>query len=282
MIRKWGSVFVLALLTSCPNAFGQVAHGSTVVMFFSPNKVVLAADSRTVFDGPDGKESLGNSECKIFALNNHMIAGFAGAVGYDLAPGESGEGWSVRGVLSSVIAGRESKTPVEAIARAWGNKMKHILDSEMRRPDSRLPAQMSVPVAGVFAGLSRDNRLIVYWVELRRVSSPLPEVKVELGRYPYTHGRPEAVAGRVTGLKIVNELNDSITERAKKDHKAWLIESKKMRLTDRDARLTGRYVERIIDWGDDESIGGDVDILELTRKGSRWIRRKRDCPARLD
>ncbi len=66
----------------CNPAFSQLVHGTIAVVYYTPEKLVIAADSRGQLAGINGTVHE-DDECKVGALGDKIVFVASGNVGYD-------------------------------------------------------------------------------------------------------------------------------------------------------------------------------------------------------
>jgi hypothetical protein len=85
---------VLLILIVYDSALSQIDSGTIAVMYYTPEKIIIAADSREKVVGNDGRTTHRDDECKLSSLGNKIAFVASGFSGYDKkGPGDKLSTW---------------------------------------------------------------------------------------------------------------------------------------------------------------------------------------------
>jgi hypothetical protein len=263
----------LPLIFIClPNpAFSQVRGGTIVVMFYSPDKVIFAADSRLTIRGINARTR--DDDCKLLALNKSVIVATGGdLVGLDVGYADIGANASRN--MAQVLAKNEASKigptvvdPAKILATAWLEKMVPFVKNVVTNLDPAIREQLLAKrqlTHGLFAGIAPDGDVTLYWSivewdgsDIRGSSKPMV----------YNPSVPFLAYGSTKGMTVFVELVN--TNVSPSIHPEW---------KDRDIAKTIYLAEKVRDTAHDPAIAGPIDVAEL-RRGStiNWIQRKPNC-----
>ena len=261
-------------------AFGlpETLRATIVIVNLSREKVSVVADSRVGF----GDGTYDDDYCKVTVLADGLVFAATGISGqskdrdYD-SPARGN--WSARQEARRALeqykkvndpASQTGK--LNAMATMWGNAMQRRLQAAMRVNGNILQRRTNGGrlTQGIFAGMEQGQAAVVT-VDL--VYDP-PEVKVvtrSLRNGVSTFGMTE-----VAREFLINPE----TERARMEKQlwdeqleTWPPEERQVQTAIHHAKLTLTHESR------GETIGGQIDALELSAAGLRWVQKKFDCPA---
>jgi hypothetical protein len=275
--------FIIPLLGIIYPANAQIEHGSVGIIYYTNEKIVIAADSRGVKSRGSQKASQDDTVCKIFAPDGKIVFVATGNVNYTSA----GQNDPVRPWMSSVEVRRAYHnivahygTPrghVQEIAREWGRIMQEhfamLYAAQPTHTASLADPQTGIITAGIFGGFAADGRLGLFVARVViNPSSPTPVSSmadpVHCPNYNFcAMGRAETFT----------EFVKVISERAREEKRTWVPASPF--LADRDILQAKRFVELTIKYSQEGDVGGPVDAVELRKDGSlHWNGRKQNCP----
>jgi hypothetical protein len=256
------TILCLALVVFCSSGatFSQTQGGTIVIVFYSHDKVIFAADSRLSRSYAPPSDD----DCKLAALNNNVIVATAGPV----------VGIQEEGVanMAQEFAREEAKNigpgvedPAKALASIWVKRMlawEQYLDAGFS-PSLKPPGQKKEWTQVLFAGRLKSN-LVLYlaimkWDGQHIVADSGP-INLDVSNpFPFILGKNKS-QDAFDRLKNTNPPLDF--------HAEW----------DRDVAKAAYLAEKIIKTAGDETIKGPVDILELRRDGTIcWVQRKKNC-----
>jgi hypothetical protein len=280
------------LLSSVPSLLcliypvaAQVEHGTIGVVYFTKEKISVAADSRALYTQIDGRKlPPDDTVCKIAALGGNVIFVSTGTMQVRDIPGVPD--WNNIGMAQLAYGKVRSlhstaRGHIREIADEWSRSVSQNFRT-LALLHLDLPKQMApngILTDALFGGLDAGGNLVLFVAEI--VASPGPlsgiEGRVWQGDCASHHnfcadGSPE----------IAFEFADQTSERAKVEAAQW--EPGKWKPTkgfssdDRDMLWTMRMVELTIQYHKGGDVGGPVDAVQLNRDGSvRWYARKQNC-----
>jgi len=265
-----------------PEAAGQLTlhHGTVVIVFFSNDRVVLAADSRRTFSG--GRRGYEDTRCKVSDLGNDAIFAGAGVSGYDFGPEQTTPVFDTRKTAQNVARSLPGATPdrARAIAEGWARQVKMALDEQLtRHPDeifSSLHGSSNLLASGVFAG-RKAGSLAAYYVAINcecSGSKKFSSVHITQLR-PTGDGLPAASVGTAEAQRLFSELVDAGTPRALIERATWPANTHDL---DNNVAVTIKTAEFILHHSTDHTIGGPINVVELENDGQvRWMKREKFC-----
>ena len=277
MVKTAAAVILVSLVSL--QAFGQVRRGTIAVVYYTPSKVIIAADSRLTFDnGVINKHNDG--ECKVAALGNEIVFVSAGFDGYDRThPGDLIPSW--RGTEEAHRAYVESspKHSLWSIAAGWGELVRRRISALNAVDPRRLAksAEGGLLTSAIFAGTATGKKITVLLVQIKiSESSTGSTIDVAGPKEISPDTCPPCSLGKG---QIFTEFLEKTTERARDEAARWKIRSDTTTKSEFDRWKIVRLVDlTILLHPDQDSIGGYIDALELKRGGSvKWIQHKPQC-----
>lgn len=276
---------ILFLFFICPGrAAGQVQRGTIVVIFYSPAKVILAADSRSQVEESNGV-TLRNDECKLLALEPNLIAAFGGLVGGRVPPRDRPNGPPVFDAGAAHEIAREEASKLKhteldsarVLASAWADRMQEFIvkvsrvDPNVIQEARKQSEEKNFDVSwSLFAATDSHGRLVlhkgvVYW-----------------------NNQGNSFAAGEQELPLLQPPNQFVASSTSKSYRIFdrlkaenLPANYHTEWKDREAAKAIYLAEQTRDQANDDRIGGKIDAIEL-RRGARkaeWIQLKAGCPA---
>lgn len=269
---------LILLLVIEVNAAAQFDTGTVIIVGYSHDKILVAADSRQV--GEKGEHV--DDGCKITALNNDFFFSATGRA-RDVTHGVVG--WSASDQAKEVFDAtpKELRTP-RNVALSWGKIMENKIDRYIRPEEKAELTPRKVYLTGLFAGIGPAGDTEIAEVNVEPVvvngkkvfgitmpSDYLAQVPALADNMNYI------VIGREADL--FNEFFYASSKRAKSEQVITIKESKKWTHDETDARLIIRVMELILRYSDHpEYVGGPIDAAQLYKgRTIRWIQRKPNC-----
>lgn len=269
---------LLAFWLGCviPAAVGQVKTGTVVVVYFTQDKIIMAADSRGLL----GEVTPSNSECKIAALNRQVVFGSSQVIGVG-SPPVGLRPWKNTDEAHTAYNNTPGETPksVEAIAYRWANSISYYFQSfYFAAPGAVQQAQKDgLLTQAYFAGLDSDGKLSLYFVKITfDATNPLP-INFGVQKIEKCLLNDFCFIGET---EVVSEFLGLTSDRAKREAATWKP-AKGFAPSDYDLLRTIRLVDLTITYHQGiKDVGGPIDAVQLNGDGSlRWFARKRNCPA---
>ena len=279
-------LLVVWQMVLCGNLWAGLRRGTEIVIFYSHERIIIAADSRATITGEKVKHRDG--QCKVFELADKVLFAGAGLVGHDYQNKDDSDSWDAyeqaRMVAAELASERNPATDIALeTAKRWAERMKGIVEHELlvnfAAVTSNLPSSRAIESA-VFAGLTADKQMSLYRVEIVWDRSEVwPRARIEIHQQtPAASSLPAGYLGRTEGLTVFEELTTLSSPRAKAAQRQWEIERSKLSAADQDAFVTERIAELVAKWAGTADIGGPIDVVELRSSGEiRWIQRQHHC-----
>lgn len=274
---------VLATMAAIPiGCYARTQHinmGSVVIFRYSKNVFVIAADSHRV-----DKTGPHDDECKIFALNGHLLFGSTGVASVEGA-----------GPLPQFNAIEDARSVAKALERAgvktdlareasgqWARKMKVYFDSWPQQTlQWVIHAMGNEPglACGVFASGDPSGDVSVFVsrivAEEARPPSSTPTIRAVIDQAPISIAIETGACGIAD---IASEFLAGLSQRAIVEQNRWQV----WRNTfgeDAESKIAIRLVELTIQFDRTRLVGGPVDAAKLERNGEvHWIQHKPNCP----
>ena len=285
------------ILTAClffpAAARPQLRSGTIVVISYSKQKVILAADSRANL----GDDRYEDSYCKVTALSNKLIFAATGIVGdnsyllpEDLRFGAIEE---ARKAAASTITNPDpfGYGTVGAVATRWGQAMTvRFTKASKIRLDEWLKAINATDerafVIGIFAGLEPTGEVAVKCVHVD-YGEPQKGHFVPIARYNLQFIDMSSIPDGITMIEaygmpeVIQEIKAGKTQRAKEEAVAMAKLAKQLTPEEFDRARVIRLVDLTLAYHPKQKfVGGNIDALELLHSGRvNWIQRKNNCPA---
>lgn len=278
-------LFLLVFIPAQDHLDGQqVKSGTAVVVFFSHNYIVFAAESRVVLSG---KSILNRDDaCKVRAIGNKFIFASAGVNGFEPEPGKPGNAWSAYdepGKLADELP--DIDDPVYGLAELWGKSLeKHVNRAFEVNPGPMMDFLRKeggqTLTTGMFAGRTRQGQSVIYKADLNcNCTGNSRRTSLEILPLPLPASTRGVAIGSQEALDLWDELGKGNSERAQASFN---------QLETGDAGRSGpkkleamavASLEFILKYSRGGDIGGPIDAVEMTPAGDiHWIQRKGNCP----
>jgi len=262
------------------NARSQINSGTVIILGYSQQKIIVAADSRTNY----GPGLYDDNSCKITALNQKLIFTADGRVNQ----GNFGTTlWDAvreaRAVLSSTAKNQNAPNDLmHTTAAEWAETIKREAAQGLTDRIWQSLRNQRVIVEGHFLGLDERGNIeivggVVYWYL---------EVPSNTRRIEWMLDEPKAIENSIRFAAfgdnfLLNELIIGETGRAKLETKRLEAEVIGMSQNDADIHRAIRYAELTFQYTPQQGqdmVGGPIDVVQLGRGGAlRWIQRKPQC-----
>lgn len=269
-------VGLLLFAASAIPAYAQIDSGTVIIVGYSKDKVVVAADSRvTHSEGTSDDDT-----CKIAVLSDNFIFAVAGIAAYrNVNPWNAVN--EAKGAFSTVKTSPADDVGfVQRVGLKWGrlvaDKLENSIATDPRIASGR-PAWLPLTI-GHFVGVNSSDDLQLFTVVLMLsgenrvlIETALPPMLNEVTFIPTEVVGPfnEFTAGQTVRAK--QEIEYQNTDMATDANKRHI---------DVDALKAIRLVEFTESDPKSPTVGGPVDAAELRRGGKvEWIQRKSNCPA---
>ena len=263
-----------------PTSRLTLRHGTVVVIYFSNEAVVLAADSRRTFSG--GRHGHEDVQCKVSDLGQSIIFAGSGVSGFDFGPGQLTTSFDTyKTALHTSQSLRSGTTDrAKATAEGWARQVKAALDEQLsRHPQeimSSLHGSSHLLASGVFAGML-SNGLTVYFAAINcECSGSRKYSSIQITQlHPTQYGLPAAVLGTAEAQVLFDEVMAGDSARSQAERVSWPTDAGG---TDYAGAVTIRSAEFILRNAKDNTIGGSINAIELNRDGQvRWIKKDKFC-----
>jgi hypothetical protein len=274
-MRSKSTMFWLAAVLASIGA-SATADGTTIVVGFSKDKVVIAAESRA----GDEDRLYNDNACKITALNDRLLFTVSGRY-IDRTHGVLG--WDAAEQAKTAFS-RVSKLPLEFylavdVASIWQELLAQNISDHIRATELASLEPNRIYVDGWFLGLSPMGNIQAAYARIATLAGVYPP---RLYSPPVVEGEVlDAMRFTVQGegrAQFVEFLNDT-SARAKAERSNTIRLSRTWPPEEADARMAMRLVELLVKYADHpEDVGGPVDAVELKKSGTiHWIQRKPNC-----
>jgi len=292
-------ILAFVLLVAWP-AFSQISSGTSIVITLTNDELVVAADSRSVEDGPGSQAD--NSYCKIAVLHHQFIFTSVGAVRFRKAsPASTVESWDNAEAARDALKNATNRMIIndaymDAVLRYWAQIVENHWNTLCRLERSRcmneimptgpfgllgLGAQRAQMTAGILVGargLFAKAATIDFDSDWSKAFNPIDHNIVAVSQCrPCGQGEQVCAAGS----------HVDVAAQFCSDRKPGTKPSVRSVLTKADdhAKLAVELVEKTIDAYERTAgdVGGPVDAVTITKDGSiTWNSRKTNCPENQD
>jgi hypothetical protein len=256
-----------------------IQHGTIVLVFPQSERLLVAADSRSILGA-----SLGPDMCKIVPLGKRMLFFATGLT----VVGDKKTG---RIIYSANDLAQKSFTKFgsmsDAVLRSkkmatyWGESVrKRISDDEIIQPDFWKKANRQL-VQGIF--VSRSEKTSWFVLKVQVIPRPAesnrspPVVTFSIIPVQFISGQV-MTSGDPHAVYLVEEFLSQQTARSIAANQEMLKIISSNPGIDKEMFTLKSIITVIEEWaGPDASIGGPSDILELTRNDIHWLEVKDEC-----
>jgi len=246
---------IVVMASFCGVALSQQGTGTIVVFRLTPERAVVAADSRTVLNGCSSE--VNDNVCKVATFDNGLVFAASGYSGR-FRCGSSGSAWNVRDITRKFY--HEKGVPaLDEFVTAWARMMGNVLseDSKISPPVSHGGIILGAVFVLVEGGQVKAD-------SVRFSPSIGGDIHVDIG-----HIIPNGSVNMIGKGAVILEFNAGQTERSKQwHHQIDKLDPDQMVVAL--AKLTKQF---------DSSgmVGGPIDSILLAKSGVRWLSVKPDC-----
>jgi len=271
---------ILALLLSpLYLAHAEVQSGTVIVVYFSQDKLIMAADSRSGFTDRANSDEI----CKIIAPNHKFLFAVAGiAAATDKT--NSFLTWDgqdeARRAYDKTIGAFSEAPPdlIERIATSWGQTIQQnivrLYFSDIATFKSRLKQPKGMLSLGVFGGRNPNGSLRLITAEIDYDESFLPPIRLTVTTQSCVENVNICAFGEVS---VPAEYVNLVSDRAKKERAGW-DPSPAFPKEDWDILRVIRLVDLTIAFDKTGRVGGGIDAAQISQDGTlRWYQRKENC-----
>jgi hypothetical protein len=278
----WLVVSVLALCF-VPSATSQPVHGTIGVVYYTRDKIVVAAESRLV-GGVGSTIAPTDDACKVAAVNGELVFVSSGMTRH---VGDSRlSGWDNNDMIHEAYHRIKSKNPqaqgdLRGVAKEWSDSVADKFNADARLHPGLFPwltSQMSAGEAftiGYLGGRDETGNLSLFLIAvIPNASRTLAEgVAQSVGAC-----RDHDFCSVGGAVDTVAEFGNASSERARKEWADWKPPKGTPR-SDYDALKTIRILELAVLYHAGHDAGGPIDAVQLNRDGAiHWYARKPNCP----
>lgn len=278
--RKMKRCACLAISFFIPSLAQAQVHAGTIIVYQLTNgKFILAADSRDTINRSKGLPVPPNDKyCKITTFGRRFVFAPTGVSIYDSHGLGIVKTWDVNEILKAVIAEHpisdniDARKQLNAIADAWVDSMKKEFWNMYLFYPYWVPGiakeQGGELTTGIFA-LATNNQVVFTTRHIRFDDGIIWTMSGQVGTC-------EAHPCAAGATDIATEYIFGTSERARAE---TYVSPAILSFTDRAAFKIIRIAEIAVALDTSETLGGDVDALELSPTGGkRWLQRKDNCP----
>lgn len=266
-------MYVIALILALTlHPIPESRNGSILATYFSDERLIMAADSRAT---DNNGRRIDDCECKIRVIGRNLV--FVGG-GRQHVDNPRNHKIIVDATDIAISIRRSNPTAsVKKVATIWGQRMKVALGElgKLNRKALLDGLEKGQPIAvGVFGGTESDGRISAYVVGIT-YDIVRDEIVLAADLRPIGFGTAVFFAH---GIAEVDEFMIAKTERASAWNDRMFKEFAAKHIVDFAPYRLINAVQAAIAWANDESIGGDVDALILSKGGKiEWLQKKPHC-----
>jgi hypothetical protein len=252
------SFIALPLLFASLGALSQDQGGTIVVLIFSQNAMVIAADSRTSL----GHGTYDDSGCKIAELKGKYVVAGTGRAGYK-------GGWDAIAVAQQL----RNKDSVKNIATNWAKELAALnsRDAQAGKVNPENLARGSI-YSAIVAGFE-GGEPILYKADVVKVLAKHgpPSYRADVGLLPIQDGKMLPLGT----TDIAKEFIDQKTPRSKQ----WGSEFDLTKpWNDIMVPMARKVIALTAQYSTDKGrVGGETDVIQVDALGVHWLARKKLC-----
>jgi hypothetical protein len=246
---------IIVMASCCGSAWSQQGTGTIATFRLTPERAIVAADSRTVLHGCSS--GVNDNVCKVATFDNKLVFAASGYSGRFKCGSDSA--WNVRDITKKFYR-QEGVPALDPFVTAWARMMANVLSED---------SKISPPVShgGIILGavfILVDARGQVKADSVRFSPSSDGDIHVDIG-----HVIPNGGDNMMGQGAVILEFNAGQTERSKQWHR-------QIDKLDPDQRVVAlaKLTEQFDSSG---MVGGPIDSILLTKSGVRWLSVKPDC-----
>jgi hypothetical protein len=276
---------------ACANA--QTESGTVVILGYSKQKVVIAADSRESND----QGLYRDGACKIAVLGGKFIfiaAGRTKSIRHEIINGIQHETilWDSTREAEAALVNTErvsSEQPgdfQDRVAAKWGLLFGTNIASNIQFEEARHLFDNQILVEGLLIGIDELRRIHISHETIRaKIAVGLPQIAEDPVKVV---NLPDAITfTAISEADIFNEFQAARSSRSKKWQRTIPSYAQRLGIRDRDAAkavllvdLTGTYGAEMVPSNPTiRLVGGKTDAIKLTPTGGiHWVQRKLECP----
>jgi hypothetical protein len=280
-MRKVLVVFV-ALVAYRSSA--QVEHGTVVILNFSKDKLIVAADSRGSDSNNDRPPD--DSQCKLAQLNHRILFTTTGAVGHPgtlLIPAWNNMDVAISSMRSAVAAAG-GQADIETVSAYWAKALKDKWQGLYVENSAQVIRAAEIGNGTITVGFfaqAKEEKIDWGIVLVTFDRMQVPPIQVVWSKdlaYCWPCGQSSArlcAGGQVAVPTQFCSALDSAKASVGRNRR------RKLRLDEELLTIGAGKMTAACDLTG--SVGGPIDAIELTTKGEfRWLRRKSNCPENQD
>jgi hypothetical protein len=265
-VKNLGKIALGALVYMHYPLHAEMERGTLLVVYFSQDKIVLAADSLTLIKG--GGTEKREYSCKIAALGKNTLFAAAGRTGYRKeGPADPVPDWTAIGEAQRIYTQHPTEPP-EILSDYWeqaliANLIAQLKSSSTGRQivEDDAARHERILTSGLFLYAPPHGD---FQSKLSRVTYPRRNFfEAKYGDIPTSYlalGEPNAV-------RIVLEYVSLQSDRAKEEAEEWNQQQQSLK-GDKEALRAKRLVELAIKHDQSGEIGGEIDVAILRKNGT--------------
>lgn len=272
------ALFMLSLFTIlCSPTHAQIQYGTIGVVYFTKDKVVVAADSR----GLVGNTPPDDTVCKIATPHGQIVFVSSHAMGYRNSGLDLVKPWSnveeihqAYDTASLLYSSRHDRIIGSAIE--WGKSISSHFQSMLLWHSEQVievaRTGNGILTRAMIGGVNDDGSLLLVETIITFQEGVLQYPS------PITHTLecPKSYCA-IGEVEIEQEFVNLTSKRAKKEARKWKP-PKKSNPADFDILRAMRLVELTIQYHEGNDVGGKIDAVEMDKDGSmRWFAIKDNC-----
>jgi len=268
-----------AIFLCCCTAHAQIESGTVIVLQFTQDEFVIAADSRGSFSNGSPEDTY----CKIAAFDRQFVVGVDGAAAY--IPGDADvfrPSWNAVEEAKRVARIYGPGLPlgpgatVSAIADLWATNLQNDWRSLYAIYPDRVINQAKkgegILTNGFFAFAQNGDIALT----MRSITFGDRGIQISTTSLLYCGVQPCA-SGKID---VTMEFIKLTSDRAREEKKHFTVSPSVLARASFEMARAVRLVDLTITYDPTQTVGGPVDGLELFKDGSiRWFSRKDNCPA---
>jgi hypothetical protein len=278
------SIMIVGL--TCSPAQSQIRQGTIEVVYFSQDKIIIAADSRSINVGRHTQPI--DSFCKIATLDGQIIFAASNASGYiqNTLKFDPVGSWSVyddaKMVFGQLALDFHSHVPVALFADAWAKKevSRFSVLNAFHHDAIASVVGNGILVTSFIGGVDPHGQLVLFKAQVTFGGSPKQVVGYRIA--PEACNTPFGPFCAGGEAEVLLDYMNLASQRSKLERLSWengKAFSKSFRSDDLDIVKAIRLADLTIAfYSGPGAVGSPIDAVELRKDGTiRWFARKENC-----
>lgn len=283
---KMRTLIVGLIMLTAYQAYAQAVSGTIVIMNFTKDELVVAADSRATHVSTGAPD---DTFCKISAFGHKFVFTSVGTSAWERTDGSPFPSWKNSDLALDAVRLVPKIEPVSNLAlitERWATDVKDRLARNNAVDPNGIRAMAKSNHAQITAGMFFDTdlnaKIGVISYDAERPIDPLTVQTADGRSLSYCWPCGQLDAAKICGIGVHLDVAAKFCSLRKHGDKI------KVRTILHGASKSAQLATEIVELTKDEyesvahDVGGDVDTLTITKNGITWNSRKHACPENQD